>query len=132
MPIRWRLRSTQLRKLGSKKRLSDGGVNGEREARYAPRLGTSSLGRDSVRASPPAGLRSAAPPEVGPAAHLALCHMSMAVTGHRYSAGHTRRCVVSLGCEPLPVSQISASLRLRWLTAPSMVDEVMQAQLLTC
>jgi hypothetical protein len=39
---------------------------------------------------------------------------------------------VSLGCETLPLSQISASLRFRWLTAPSMVDEIMQAQLLTC
>ena len=30
------------------------------------------------------------------------------------------------------MSQISGSLRFHWLTAPSMVDEVMQAQLLTC
>ena len=30
------------------------------------------------------------------------------------------------------MSQISASLRFRWLTALSMVDEIMKAQLLTC
>ena len=57
---------------------------------------------------------------------------SGSVTGHRFSQGHTSRSVVSLGCETLSVSQISASLRFRWLTAPSMVDEIMQAQLLTC
>jgi hypothetical protein len=56
---------------------------------------------------------------------------SGSVTGHRFSQGHTSRSVVSLGCETLSVSQISASLRFRWLTAPSMVDEIMQAQLLT-